>query len=118
MNFHYMMKELQLDYIKSIPEKVQILETCLDKGDQSALRDGFHRMKGSGATYGLPEISTLCAVMERICEQKSLQLNKVIPSALEILTDIYIQRERNPQDNKNPYTLETDQRFLDLKDFE
>lgn len=116
MNFDNMMKELQSDYIKSIPEKVQLLENYLNKGDQSALRDRFHRMKGSGATYGLPEVSELSAVMERICERKGLPLNEVIPPALEILTDIYTQREKASYDDKRPYILETDQRFLNLKD--
>ncbi len=126
MSIENTLKELYLSYIQSLPEKIQALETHLHNNDQVALRDNFHRMKGSGATYGVPEISELSAVMEQLCKREHLDLQKVIPPALNILNDIYGKRKHSPQENSTfkdaskvspPYILEDDPRFLDLKTF-
>ena len=67
MNFDEMMAELRTEYLATFPQKFLEIETHLSAVDFSRLRDDFHKLKGTGKTYGIPEISELCAIIEKIC---------------------------------------------------
>lgn len=62
-----MLKSLQADYLASIPAKIKEIEQFIAAANGDALREAFHKLKGTGKTYGLPEISELGAAVERIC---------------------------------------------------
>ena len=67
MNFDEMMAELRTEYLATFPQKFLEIEAHLSAADFSRLRDDFHKLKGTGKTYGIPEISELCAITEKIC---------------------------------------------------
>ncbi len=67
MNFDEMMAELRTEYLATFPHKFLEIEAHLSAADFSRLRDDFHKLKGTGKTYGIPEISELCAIVEKIC---------------------------------------------------
>ncbi|MCA9706391.1 MAG: Hpt domain-containing protein, partial [Myxococcales bacterium] len=58
-----LMQRLRARYLASLPEKLERLESLraqLEQGDEAAvepLRVLAHRLAGSGASYGWPEIS-------------------------------------------------------------
>lgn len=66
-SFEQMMAELRTEYLASFPQKFIDIETHLAARDFSRLREDFHKLKGTGKTYGIPEISTLCAIVENLC---------------------------------------------------
>ncbi len=61
------MAELRTEYLASFPQKFSEIESHLKAREFVRLREDFHKLKGTGKTYGIPEISELCAVVEKIC---------------------------------------------------
>src|SRR4051794_14733593 len=92
MSFEEMLKSLQRDYLASIPEKIQIIEKQIALLDQSNLRESFHKLKGTGRTYGLPEVSELGALVEQICLEHPVNSFKAGTIALGILREVHSNR--------------------------
>ena len=67
MNFDELLKSLQTDYVAALPNKIAIIKSQIKSGDIKALRESFHKFKGTGRTYGLPEVSELAELVERLC---------------------------------------------------
>ncbi len=84
---------MKLDYIETIPEKCQRITALLQNNQRSDLETEFHKMKGTGKTYGLAEVSLLGEVIEKICMTPSLPLNDSILVALKLLNEIYESRK-------------------------
>ena len=64
-------RELQQEYLTELPKLLAELRSDTDafrKGEQvvPALRTGFHRLAGSGGSYGFPEISEIARAAERL----------------------------------------------------
>lgn len=51
--------DLQQIYMTGLQEKIQQLETALKEKSPLKLIEVFHKLAGSGKTYGFPEISTI-----------------------------------------------------------
>lgn len=92
MSFEKMMEELRREYVGSIPQKIKDIEAHLAAGDTATLRDDFHKLKGTGKTYGIPEISELGEAVEKICLRKPEAIPTVIPNALSLLHAIHTSR--------------------------
>ncbi|MCB0366401.1 MAG: Hpt domain-containing protein [Bdellovibrionaceae bacterium] len=110
MNFDDMMKELRTEYLDSLPAKLRDLEKSLSQEDVDCLREDFHKLKGTGKTYGFPEISELGEVVERLLIQKPHSYAEVIPNAIGILRDIH--RERSAS---RDFDLSEDGRFRSIR---
>jgi HPt (histidine-containing phosphotransfer) domain-containing protein len=64
-------RELQREYLDELPNMFAELRAGIEsfrKGEQvlPALRTGFHRLAGSGGSYGFPEISEIARAAERL----------------------------------------------------
>ena len=64
-------RELQQEYLDELPKIFAELRSDIDsfrRGEKvvPALRTGFHRLAGSGGSYGFPEISDLARTAERL----------------------------------------------------
>ena len=94
MSFDKLMEELKAEYIESLPTKISELKKNSECEDISALKENFHKLKGTGKTYGLPEVSLLSAAMERLFEEKVDQAKLVLPEALRILKEIQETRSQ------------------------
>ena len=88
-----LLKQMKLDYIETIPDKCQRITLLLKNDQRSDLETEFHKMKGTGKTYGLAEVSLLGEVIEKILMSLSLPLNDSIPVALKLLQEIYESRK-------------------------
>ncbi len=111
MSFQEMMDQLKKEYIASLPHKIEELELKFAKKDAQNLGEDFHKLKGTGKTYGLPEVSQLAEVLEFLCYRRPQFLDQAIPDALCILKDIHTQR-----DLEQCFSIDTDDRYLRLKD--
>lgn len=91
-DFEKMMAELRRDYVNGIPQKIIDIEAHLGANDATTLRDDFHKLKGTGRTYGIPEISELAEAVEKICLKKPDLIGEIVPKAVELLRAIHSAR--------------------------
>jgi chemotaxis protein histidine kinase CheA len=117
MSLDAMMAELQKEYIAGLSEKVIEVQSYLEKLDLKAAQNLFHKLKGSGATYGIPEASQLGDLMENYFKKVNAQktpTNSLDPKILsnmaagvEMLRKISAARK-----SETPYSLENDPQYL------
>jgi len=79
---------LQKAYLASMPEKIQNLELLWNKRQLDLLKTDYHKLKGTGRTYGFPEITSLGAAMERLCEIDQPSLERAVPISLKLMNRI------------------------------
>ena len=104
------MLELRQEYISELPMKIEEIRAHLDANDLLTLQDDFHKLKGTGKTYGIPEISDLGEVTETICQENPESALEAVLKALEILDRIYQERS-----NSKAYPIGKDDGFVHLK---
>ena len=108
MSFEEMMAELRTEYLASMPQKVSDIENHMAKKDIDLLRNDFHKLKGSGKTYGLPEVSELGELCEKICLNNKEQVAQMVPLAVSLLKSILHSRnEKRPFDLKQTIEFKT-----------
>jgi HPt (histidine-containing phosphotransfer) domain-containing protein len=95
MSLDDLLKSLHQEYISALPEKLTKIEQQIQRQDRDSLRESFHKLKGTGMTYGLPEVSQVGEVAEDICLQKPAQAIEAAHLALAILRDIHQTRAQN-----------------------
>ncbi len=64
------LEELKQDYVYSLPEKMLSLEQCWKNDDLDGLRMLTHKIAGSAASFGLPEISFAARTLESLCKTR------------------------------------------------
>lgn len=109
MSFEEMLKNLRRDYLESMPDKISNIRKQIDGGATDGLRDSFHKLKGTGKTYGIPEISELAATVESICLSAPDRAEVAARQAVAILLDITSARKSDTE-----FKLKTDPRFKAL----
>jgi HPt (histidine-containing phosphotransfer) domain-containing protein len=110
MSFDELLKSLQRDYLKSIPEKIKLIEGLIHAADTHNIRESFHKLKGTGRTYGLPEVSELAEIVETTCIQKPHHGVASATQALLVLGDIYKARQE-----QRTYAFDSDSRVETLR---
>lgn len=114
MSLQALLESLQKDYIASFPQKCENLQTHIDARDIGALRDDFHKLKGTGKTYGLPEVSELAALVERILIDETNAAPdeglKAASQAVDVLRKIHAARSQ-----QRPFELESSEEFARLR---
>ena len=88
-NLDDLLKELRAEYVASLPQKIISIGQHLSQQDWVTLRDDFHKLKGTGKTYGIPIITELGEVVEKICMTKTQTAPAAIPLAIDLLAKIY-----------------------------
>jgi HPt (histidine-containing phosphotransfer) domain-containing protein len=112
MNFEQMMADLQKEYLASFPEKLLELDVLIAAENHDEIKNFFHKLKGTGRTYGFPEVSDLGAVLEGICENSPDAGAEAAKKGKLVLKAIHTNRL-----SKKPYDLEKDTHFSELKNF-
>lgn len=92
MNFDEMLKALQAEYLASIPNKILEVEKFVSANDHDGVRESFHKLKGTGKTYGLPEISDLGAAVEKICIERPKLATQAAALAVALMREIHKAR--------------------------
>lgn len=110
MSFEDLLKSLQVDYIRALPSKIESIRTLIAANDAVGLREAFHKFKGTGRTYGLPEVSELAEAVERICADHPPRAARAAELAAEILHDVHAARGRD-----EAFALASDARYLEIR---
>ena len=109
MNLDDVMSELRVEYLESFEEKVKKLAENFKAGSLNEIELEFHKMKGTGQTYGIDEISTLGMVMERLCQNHPNKLGDTLEDAIELINQIVASRSNN-----EAFPLEENPKYLKL----
>ncbi len=80
--------ELRSEYLATVPEKISAIQKYWTAHEREKLENEFHKMKGTGTTYGLPELTRMAALVEHLCRENSPKLGLAIFITLEILPKI------------------------------
>ncbi|RME17688.1 MAG: Hpt domain-containing protein [Bdellovibrio sp.] len=102
MSIQNLLNQLKEEYIQELPQKIQTIQE--HKNNISLLRDDFHKLKGTGKTYGIPEISELAKHMEWITLAPPANFEEALTKAIHLLEQIYTfqTQKRNFSLNENP----------------
>jgi HPt (histidine-containing phosphotransfer) domain-containing protein len=91
--------DLKKDYLSNLPQKISLIKKLTQSEDWKELYTEYHKLKGTGKTYGFPEISTLCAKMESFAQNAETQNKSIFEKAVELLDEIRISYvEQKPLD--------------------
>ena len=93
--------ELQVEYLASLPKRADIIAEALDKKDYKTVITEFHKLKGTGKTYGLDHVTDIAEVCEKIYES-DYQNKDAAELALHLILN---ESGKNPPDKKKLYQL-------------
>jgi HPt (histidine-containing phosphotransfer) domain-containing protein len=110
MNFETLMDQLRQEYVTELPAKIENIRTNYNAKATQIIAEDFHKLKGTGKTYGIPEISELAAVMEDICIRRPDAIAQAVPAALTLLENIHSRRSV-----AEVFDIGLDERFSTLK---
>jgi hypothetical protein len=109
MSIHDVLAELRKTYLEALPARADGIEKLLQEGKYNEVETEFHKLKGTGKTYGLPEVSQIGEVAERLVEYGSTSAEESVPAAIKVLRKITTSRAEG-----KPLDLEKDADFLYL----
>ncbi len=109
-NYDEMMTELRMEYLASFDAKFDLMRGFLEGRDWYSLELEMHKLKGTGSTYGVPEVTELCQHMETTCREQGALEEQDLNKAIALLIDI---RKKYTEDAE--FDLAKDSRFLELK---
>lgn len=87
--------ELKGEYLDTFPEKIKSIETFWQKRDRKNLQNEYHKIKGTGSTYGAEELSTIADIMEELCERDSQHLGMSIMISLDAFQKVCHHHRKN-----------------------
>lgn len=93
MNIKNLLAELQKDYLNTFQEKIENLKTLYAQGKLEELKTEYHKLKGTGRTYGLPEVTQLGDALEVLCEHPDA-LQIAVPISATVLAKIRDERKK------------------------
>lgn len=90
-----LLSELKADYLGKLPEKILVLKSHHQSKKWIELEEEFHKLKGTGKTYGFPDISVVCEKLEFLIQQENLsqqkftQLCPIVDESIQLLEQMY-----------------------------
>ena len=107
MDFENHLKKLRKKYLMKLNLKVKSMKVLFQQKDWNSLRAELHKIKGTGLTYGFPEISHIC----RFLEQWVIKGEKhFFEMGFPLLEKALFERHKN-----KIYPLQKDKLFLKLQ---
>lgn len=95
--------ELKVEYLASFPQKIQKLKALTQSKDWTQLAEEYHKLKGTGKTYGFPEVSTICEKLETLATHNQTHLQHLFEQAIELL-----ERMHKAYQMGNSFELDSD----------
>ena len=109
MSLDDVLAELRKTYLEALPARAELIEKLHANRQYAEVETEFHKLKGTGKTYGLPEVTAIGEVTERLCEIGSTSADESIPAALNALRNVTKARAKGA-----PLDLSSDPDFLYL----
>lgn len=110
MSLDDLLKSLQQEYLSELPDRINGIKSHLESKDATSLVEDFHKLKGTGKTYGIPEISELGEKMEHLLLSSPDKGLMQVSHAIDLLVEIHHTRTAG-----DSFEISLDSRFQDLK---
>ena len=101
--------ELKKTYLAGLPARIELISQLSDSGRLAEVETEFHKLKGTGKTYGLAEVSRIGELAEKLCEQGAEKARMAVPLALELLRHFHTAKVGNL-----PFELDAQPQFQTL----
>lgn len=79
------LNELRAEYLIKFPQKITRLKGLTEAQKWAELEEEYHKLKGTGSTYGFPDVSVVCEVMEALAQNKKTQTPEIFESTVQLL---------------------------------
>lgn len=94
MDLESVLKDLREKYISDLPEVIESIETLFSQKNLALVREEFHKLRGTGKTYGIDEISAVGEAVENLCVYYPESAEQLIPLGIRILQRIHATRSQ------------------------
>jgi HPt (histidine-containing phosphotransfer) domain-containing protein len=104
------MDALKQKYLQNIPDKIAAVRKIIATNEILHLEQEFHKINGSGKTYGYEAVSLVAFPIERHCKNKNPNVFALAELACQLLQKVY--------DNfnaKQPYEVQNDPLFKEIQ---
>ena len=101
---------LKQKYIEDLPVKIKCLNQSLQDEDQEKLVEIFHKLKGTGKTYGISQVTDVCHLGEQAALRTDYNKSDII-RLIQLLNGVY---ESQIQDSADNEVLSQNSDFLTL----
>lgn len=82
------LSDLKIEYLEALPGKIQKIKNLTLQEDWPQIYEEYHKLKGTGKTYGFPEISILCERLESLAQKKDSQKIGLFMEAVQLLEEL------------------------------
>lgn len=89
------LSDLKKEYLEALPGKIQKIRSLTQKENWPLIYEEYHKLKGTGKTYGFPEISILCEQLEKLAQKKETQKPALFLEAVDLLEELRLSFENN-----------------------
>jgi len=79
------LKELRSEYLIKFPQKISRLKELTLAQKWVELEEEYHKLKGTGSTYGFPDVSSVCEILEKLAQNKSTQNPEIFENTVLLL---------------------------------
>jgi HPt (histidine-containing phosphotransfer) domain-containing protein len=79
------LKELKAEYLIKLPQRILLLKSLTEQNQWTCLEEEYHKLKGTGKTYGFPEISTVCERLEQLTQKSETRNPEIFAQAVLLL---------------------------------
>ncbi len=97
MSLDDVLAELKKTYIDALPARAALIEQLHAKRQYAEVEVEFHKLKGTGKTYGIPEVSSIGEIAERLSETAGPVADEAIVSAVSCLRKVTIARAQGKE---------------------
>ena len=73
----------------ALPVKLKKIKDLTQAKELELLREEYHKLKGTGKTYGFPDITIVCAKLESLLQNTKTVETKNLVQAAELLEKMY-----------------------------
>jgi HPt (histidine-containing phosphotransfer) domain-containing protein len=101
---------LRQKYLKSVPEKIENIRKAIATNSLHDLQQEFHKIKGSGKTYGFGDISIIATHIDKHCKANNPNSFTLAEKACQLLQKIY-----DNQSAQQDYDLQNDPLFKEIQ---
>lgn len=84
------LSDLKKDYLAKLPLKIERLKELAQAENWEDLYTEYHKLKGTGKTYGFPEISAVCEKLEIFAQKKEMQHVALFEDAAKLIEDLLL----------------------------
>lgn len=87
--FRQMMEDMRKDYLLSFPHRIASIRSYMSENKWQCVHQEYHKLKGSGKTYGFAEISIICEVLETLSTDPPRADIRLFEDAISLLERLH-----------------------------